>query len=169
MCKNKENKPKWQENLEGIFGGVSEIINKLSDVAEKGKSISETGNITDKSDKIKGIFGVSVNFGINGSKPDIKPFGNIHKDEKSGESTVQEVREPLVDIFDEDEYILIVAELPGISNKDVKIEIEDDILIFNAKRGEKKYQKEILLSESFTKSQIKTSCNNGVLEIKCFK
>jgi HSP20 family protein len=74
-----------------------------------------------------------------------------------------------VDLFEEQDHLLIVAEMPGISAKDVQIEVKDDVLTLSAAKGEKKYRKEVLLPGNYAKEKMRLSCNNGVLEIKCFK
>ena len=76
---------------------------------------------------------------------------------------------PVVDLFEEQDHLLIVAEMPGISVKDVQIEVKDDVLTISAAHGEKKYRKEVLLPGTYAKEKMRLSCNNGVLEIKCFK
>jgi HSP20 family protein len=97
----------------------------------------------------------------------VEPFGNVHRDEKTGETVVQEIREPVVDLFEEKDHLLIVAEMPGISVKDVRLEVRDDLLTITAKKKDKKYRKEILLPQSYPREKMKLSCNNGILEIKC--
>jgi len=82
---------------------------------------------------------------------------------------VQEVREPVVDVFEEDNHVLVVAEMPGVAKADVQITVEDDVLTFTAERGDKKYRKEVLLPASCAKEKIEVACNNGVVEIKCKK
>lgn len=155
--------------LVGFLGGLAELVEKLNEVAEKGKNISGTGEISDRSlgKQLKGVYGFNVKVGLGDDKVNIEPFGNIKRDKQSGQTVVQEVREPLVDVFEEDDYTLIVAELPGISQKDIKVGLRDDVLTISAKRGDKKYRKELLLSRAYTRDQMTISCNNGVLEIKC--
>jgi len=80
-----------------------------------------------------------------------------------------EVREPIVDVFEEAGHMLVLAELPGIGKKDVKIEFEDDVLTISAARGAKKYRKEVLLPRNLSKERMKIACRNGILEIKCLK
>ena len=66
-------------------------------------------------------------------------------------------------------HLLIVAEMPGIGSDDVTLEIKDDVLTIRAERGEKKYGKEVLLPRSYPREKMEFSCNNGMLEIKCFE
>lgn len=86
--------------------------------------------------------------------------------EKPVEVPVQEVREPAIDIMEEAGYTLILADLPGITKKDVRIACKDDILIIRAARDEKHYYKEVLLPGPHCRKQLNYSCNNGILEIR---
>ena len=149
------------------FDGVLTFLEKLGELAEKGEQLSKTVSFEGKDKDIKGVYGFSMKMGLGGDKPEVQPFGNIRKDEKSGESFVHEMREPLVDIFEEKDHTLVVAEMPGTSLEDIKISINEDLLEIDASKGEKKYRKEVLLPRSFSREKMKISCNNGILEIKC--
>lgn len=155
-------------NMGGILSGLGGLVEKLGELAKTGEELKRTGQFQSASGA-KGIYGFTVKVGLGEEEPHIESFGNIRKDEKTGQATVQEIREPVVDVFDEKDHVLIVAEMPGISAKDVEIEVKDDLLTISAAKGEKKYRKEVLLPASFQKEKIKVSCNNGVLEINCLK
>jgi HSP20 family protein len=72
----------------------------------------------------------------------------------------------MVDVFDEGDHVLVVAEMPGVGEEDLQLELKDDVLIIAAERGEMKYRKEVLLPDTFSAGQMSHSCRNGVLEIK---
>jgi HSP20 family protein len=74
-----------------------------------------------------------------------------------------------VDVFEEEDHVLVVAEMPGISVQDVQITVEDDLLTISAERGDKKYRKEVLLPASCAREKTQVTCNNGVVEIKCMR
>jgi len=166
-----EDKPRGESSLGlgGIFSGLSDLVGKLNELAETGEELRRTGEIHGAGKEVKGIYGFTVKVGLGGKAPHIESFGNIRKDKKTGEAVVQEIREPAVDLFEEQDHLLIVAEMPGISAKDVQIEVKDDVLTLSAAKGEKKYRKEVLLPGTYAKEKMRLSCNNGVLEIKCFK
>jgi HSP20 family protein len=153
--------------LGGFLGGLVDLVEKLNDLAETGKQMSGTGEIPDLGKHLKGVYGFNVKVGLGDDKLKVEPFGNIKKDAKSGHTVVQEVREPLVDIFEEEDHTLVVAEMPGISSGDLKLDLKDDVLTISAKRGDKKYHKEILLPRAVPEEKMIVSCNNGILEIKC--
>jgi HSP20 family protein len=152
----------------GILKGLGDLIEKLGNLSENGEH-SETGEIHGSGKDMKGIYGFTVKVGLGGDKPRVEPFGNIRRDRESGRTVVQEVREPSVDIFEEDDHVLVVAEMPGISVADVQITVEEDLLTIVAEHGDKKYRKEVLLPASSSREKTQVSCNNGVVEIKCAK
>jgi HSP20 family protein len=159
----------FESGLGGILKGLGDLVEKLGDLSESGGELSRTGEIHGAGKELKGIYGFTIKSGIGGDGPRIEPFGNIRKDRDSGRSVVQEVREPVVDLFEEEDHVSIVAEMPGISVEDVQITVEDDLLTITAAHGEKKYRKEVLLPASYAREKMQVTCNQGVVEIKCVK
>jgi HSP20 family protein len=154
----------------GVFKGLADLIEKLGDLAEKGEHLKKSGEFQQRD--VKGVYGFSVKVGV-GDKGEqevkVEPFGNVRRDERSGETVVQEIREPVVDVFEEKDHTLVVAEMPGISTKDVQLTVKDDLLTIYAEKKDKKYRKEVLLPCSYPQEKMKMSCNNGILEIKCVR
>jgi HSP20 family protein len=159
--------------IEGGFGGMlkglGDLLEKLNELADTGQELSKTGEIHGPGKQLRGIYGFTVKVGLGDEGTRIEPFGNIRRDIKSGRAEVQEVREPMVDVFEEDDHLLVLAELPGIGKEDVRIDLKDDVLTISAERGDKKYRKEVLLPRSVSKEKLQVSCNSGILEIKCPK
>ncbi len=153
--------------LGGIVRGLGDLIEKLNEVSETGQELSQTGEIR-QGENVKGIYGFSVKVGL-GGKPSIEPFGNLHRDTRSGRTVVQEVREPMVDVIEEEDHVLVLAEMPGISAEDVQVEVKDDLLTVSAEKKGKRYRKEILLPGNFQREKMLITCHNGVLEIKCLR
>jgi len=156
--------------LGGLFKGLGNLVEAATKLAEKGEELSRTGEIKFSGlEKIKGlkdlkgVYGVRVRTMADG-RPSVKPFGNIKKTPKG--PVVEEMREPMVDVFEEPNEIIIIAEMPGIEEKDIKVEIKGDILNINAEGENRKYQKEVLLSMPAKAEDMDWSYKNGVLEIK---
>ena len=168
MSKNSDKEDTRSGGIGGILGGLADLVEKLADLAEKGEELSRAGHFQAGGDKgLKGVYGFSVKMGLGGEGIKVEPFGNIRRDEKSGRPIVQENREPVVDVFEEQDYTLVVVEMPGISAEDVRLEVKDDLLTIHAERDDKKYHKEVLLPKRYPKDKINISCNNGILEVKC--
>ncbi|MFI3178581.1 MAG: gas vesicle protein GvpH [Methylococcaceae bacterium] len=157
-------------NVEGMFRGLGDLVEKLGELAEKGEQMKRSGVFdinTEDGKNAKAVYGFSMKMGLNGDQePHIEPFGNVHRDEKTGETTVQEVSEPLIDVIEESDHVLVLAEMPGVGDEDVKLELNGDILVLHAEKGSKKYHKEILLPRSFEPDAMERCCRNGILEVK---
>ena len=168
MAKTKTKPTTGDADLGGFLGGLTNLIEKLGDLAEKGKDLHEIEEFGNDGG-VKGVYGFTIRTNIGGERSGgvkVEPFGNVRKDERTGKATVQEVIEPLVDVFEESDHVLVVAELPGISPEDVHVELKDDILVIVAARGTKKYHKEVLLPQSFSQKAMRRQYRNGVLEVK---
>lgn len=77
-------------------------------------------------------------------------------------------KEVLVDIFEEDEHLTMIAELPGVDEKDIGVELKEDKLTISAQTPYRKYYKEVALPCS-VKGELEKSYKNGVLEIRLEK
>ena len=171
MTDKKKVKEKDEDNVEfdlgagkisfgGIFKGLGNLIDLAAKLNEEGV-IERRGEIKGLPRKAQGVYGFSIK--TMAGKPVIESFGNIRETAKG--PVVEEVREPIVDVFDEKDHILVIAELPGVSESKVKIEVAGDILNLTASDKDKKYAKEILLPGKVKPAPLKTTCKNGILEI----
>jgi HSP20 family protein len=155
--------------LGGIFrslGGFVDLLSNLSNLAEEnGGTFSRTGELGDDKKGVKAVYGFSVKMA--GGKPLVEQFGNV-KDDGNG-AVVEETREPLVDIFDEGDHLLVLAELPGVEADDIRYEVEGDVLSLSAARGERKYQKEVVLPAPVLTKGATSSHRNGMFELTLLK
>lgn len=80
------------------------------------------------------------------------------------------LREPLVDVFDEDSEIVVAAEVPGCGIEDVDISIDEDQrgLTLTAK-GVRGYRRHLTLPAPVDPTPIEKSCNNGMLNVRLGK
>lgn len=157
------------EDVGGFLGGLADLVQKLGHLAEGGRQLRKEGEIRDPQGNVRGIFGYNVRVGIGGEDLHVEPFGNVGKDQATGEAVVHETREPMVDLFEEEDHVLVVAEVPGVSEDDLHVDLADDILSLTAEAGETKYRKEVLLPQSFEPHNLSYTCHNGVLKIKLLK
>ncbi len=150
----------------GFVKGLSDLIEKLGDLAETGREMRREGTVS-RDDKLKGVYGFRMKVGLGGDAVDIEPFGNVKLDKKSRHAVVHEVREPLFDVIEEKNRILVIAEMPGVAADDISVSVDGDLMNVEASRRDKKYRKEILLPKPVAPSGIKIVCNNGIVEISC--
>jgi HSP20 family molecular chaperone IbpA len=149
-----------------LFGNLKNIIDAVSDI--KGGEIKKEGTLGDSAGKVKGVYGLTIK--TMGDTTSVERFGNrVKKDDKDGEVTIDKVREPIVDVFDEGGSIVVVSEMPGVEEKDIKVLITGDILQIEAKSPAREYEKEILLKSKVLSEPEKSSYLNGVLELRLVK
>ena len=155
--------------LGDLFRGIGDLVELLKEMEAEGQTeVTRTGELRGKGrlKDVRGVYGFSVKVGL-GDEPTVETFGNIKKGEDG--AVVEEVREPLVDVFDEKESIRVIAELPGVEANDIKVELEDDILSIAAEGKDRKYSKEILLPAKGARDSLKTSYRHGILEVTVAK
>lgn len=143
----------------GLFKGLGNLIDLASKLGEEG--VEKKGEIRGMPKGARGVYGFSIK--TLAGKPVLETFGNIKETAKG--PVVEEVREPMVDIFDEKGHVLVIVELPGVSEDKINIEVAGDILNLTASDRDRKYAKEILLPSKVKPQPVKTSYKNGILEI----
>jgi len=97
-----------------------------------------------------------------GEEPEIREFGNLYPE--GGRVEIGE-RRPLVDVFDTDKTVQVVAEMPGIEKDDVELNAEGRELEIKAAHGDRKYHELVDLPDDVDIDSAKASYKNGVLDI----
>lgn len=110
-------------------------------------------------------------------KPIFDSFGNVEKKstkvpEKEPEARPE--RDPLVDVYEEDDQIVVVMEVPGVEKDQIKIEassMELEIIANNTENREHpvSYRKSIPLPKEINPNVAKARYTNGILEVKLTK
>ena len=108
------------------------------------------------------VYGYSVKIGSDG-KPEIREIGNVKPSLRGPQ--VKEEREPLVDIVETDGEVQVVAELPGVDKKDIKLTATEDELTISVENPERKYFKRVVLPVKVRVREARTQYKNGVLEV----
>jgi HSP20 family protein len=151
-----------------LFKGLGDFVGVLGKLVEAGEQhVERTGEFKVKGlgDKGHGVYGVSVRVGL-GGEPHVERFGNIRTTKEGPE--VVDVREPLIDVFDEGNEIVIAAELPGAKEDAIEIEVRGDVLALSSS-GERRYAKEVLLPSPVDAASLRRSFKNGLLELRLKK
>ncbi len=100
---------------------------------------------------------------------------------EAGEELAEGIWQPSVDIYEDEESVVIKAEVPDIDQKDIEVRIEDNTLTL---RGERKldqsvrkenyhrveryygpFQRSFSISPTIDQEMVKASCDRGVLTV----
>jgi len=113
------------------------------------------------------VYGYSVKIGPDG-KPVVREFGNMKPNTVGGEDkkplSLQESREPLVDIIEEPEQIKIITELPGVEKDDIQLYATERALTIDVTNSEHRFHKELELPVEVDENSAVSTYRNGVLE-----
>lgn len=80
-----------------------------------------------------------------------------------------EVVEPATDVFDEPKEIVLLFELPGAREADIRCVLDGDILLLEAKTEVRLYRKEVLIEAKLRPDAPRRRLQNGVLEVRLAK
>lgn len=177
---------KARENLNAMRGRIEEILGRLGQLAE-GKDWSHEAELGDEDGKgVRGVYGFSVRVGGGaGRRPSVRvePFGTVRdqraggrgaardtsraQSEREAQVPVREIREPLVDVIEEDgDTLAIIAELPGVATEQLVWELSGDVLTLHAESGDRAYHKEVLLPAACVREGARLSGTNGIMELR---
>jgi HSP20 family protein len=114
------------------------------------------------------VFGFSFGVGPDG-KPTMQPFGNV--EEREGKTEIKEARDPLVDIVDDQDELIVVAEIPGVRKEDIELSATEHTLAIRAKSDEtgRNYEKEVDLPAKINPNIARARYSHGILEVKLQK
>lgn len=122
------------------------------------------------------VYGYSMTIGPDG-KPQIREFGNVKPSTKPElpfgprrpSVDIKEEREPLVDVISTDGEIKVVAEVPGVEKKDIKLYASEKALTISVDTSDRKYYKEVELPAITDPKTARSVYKNGVLEVTLTK
>ena len=144
----------FDDEFDRLFKSMSRSFVNLDDLFE---DVRSTGSISGPF-----YYGYTMTVGPDG-RPVVKEYGNV----KPGLVPTSDTREPLVDtlVDDKEKLVRLIAEMPGVEKKDVKIVVDGKIVNIDAERGDKKYHAKVPLTHKVDENSVKASYKNGILEI----
>lgn len=120
-------------------------------------------------DLIKGlVYDISVRIGALG--PATLPRAGSMPRAARRRTNADDAREPVVDIFDEGDMIVVVVQLPGVEERDAHWSFRDARhLSIRAASTDRNYLKDLQLPAAVDEPATESSFANGVLELKLWK
>lgn len=110
----------------------------------------------------RAVYGVSVKLGL-GGRPAVERFGNV-RDTDAG-PVIEDTREPLTDVFEEDEGFVVVVELPGVEEQAVRVDLKEDRLTVRAAGEGRQYAKEVSFPAPVDPQTLTRTYRNGILQL----
>ena len=116
------------------------------------------------------MYGFNIGFGPDG-KPIMDSFGNLEKEPISGQRKVRKTREPLVEVNEDQDQIIVIAEMPGVSKEDIELNATNRSITISTEKivSGRSYFKEIDLPAAIDSDYAKARYTNGILEVRLKK
>jgi len=151
LLKNLEGTPGYKEKLEQVD---KELERRM-----KGTPLKRTGGRG-----TRGPGGIPP--GVRGSSFSGKPF--VKRSPETAPSSPPVPQQRPADIFDEEDHIKVIAEVPGVEEGDIRTDLKDNVLIIDVDIPDHKYHQEVKLPCA-PKGKLEKAYKNGILEVRIKK
>ena len=146
----------YTDEFDNLWQRMTRPFMDMEDIFEEFKDSTDTQTFGPY------YYGYTATIGPDG-KPIVREYGNV----RPGLLPTADIREPLVDVIvdDKEKVLKIVAEMPGVEKKDIKIVVEGRTVNLDAERGDKKYQTKVPIKHKVEEDSVKATYANGILEV----
>jgi len=146
----------YTDEFDNLWQRMTRPFMDMEDIFEEFKDSTDTQTFGPY------YYGYTATIGPDG-KPIVREYGNV----RPGLLPTADIREPLVDVIvdDKEKALKIVAEMPGVEKKDIKIVVEGRTVNLDAERGDKKYQTKVPIKHKVEEDSVKATYANGILEV----
>lgn len=158
-------------SLGTLSKGLGGFMDLVSDMMEEGVTeVRRGGEISGLGKRVHGMYGFKVS-----TMPGGKHGGGKHSRGLKRTTICHRKRidcskitdsEPLIEVFEEGDHVNVIAEIPGLSEAEIKTKVKDGVLSISTDSKDKKYTKEIPLPELTDSKPVKKSYKNGILKLK---
>lgn len=152
-----------QEIFSDLGKNLSRLMQKLAEKGEEFRKKLEEGQGID----IGGLEDLFRSFGFESVDVEFKAEGGKRATATKERAPIR-VLEPVVDVFDEEDEVLIYVELPGVKQEDIKTQMSGRTLRVEAEHADGRYRKTIQIPES-AKGMPSYSYKNGILKVRFSK
>jgi HSP20 family protein len=168
--RRKKPPPWWEDELfynqfEAVKQMIEELMERLGSTSSQDLFESDTEDIEELLRGLQEnpmVWGFSVTVAPDG-RIRMNPFGNLSTEGSA--PSVKSEREPLIEVIEQDDAIIIVAEMPGVEKEDIQVTITETKVIIRVDTPKRKYFKTIALPVPCKRKVLQFTHANGILEI----
>lgn len=160
----------FDSGLAHFFRGLGNFMDLISHMVKN----EQAPLSAEKEIQPQPVFGVRAVYGFTmrsdgsrGSRLKMETFGNITEGQDG--YMMLKHREPLIDLADEGDILVVMAEIPGADVNKTEIQIKGDKLFISALGPQHNYIKRVRLPNTSKGQILGWSFRNGILEISISK
>ena len=148
------------------FNDIYEELEKLGDLIDETIQKSFDPSSEKTLGRRNSIQGFSIKIGPDG-KPIIQEFNS--RQPQQNETEISDDPEPLVDLIEDGETLVVLAALPGVKKDDINLRITENCLTVSVDTADLEWYNEFKLPTKVDPKSARASYKNGVLEVKVNK
>jgi HSP20 family molecular chaperone IbpA len=160
--KGTDNPDTSQDLREQLQKNLSSVLDNLRSSLSQAQSRMQT-----RADELQDAFGKATERANKSLKKAREKMEDLP--ETTQGSMVEGERQPVVDVFDEEDHVLAIIELPRVEQKHIYTEVTGNILTLSAAGGNRTYSSEVVLPQDVDANTIQSKYKHGVLEIRMSK
>ena len=148
------------------FNDIYDELEKLGDLIDETiqkASNSSSEKTPSRRNRIKGF---SIKIGPDG-KPRIQEFRS--RQPRQNEAEISDDPEPLVDLIEDGETLVVIAALPGVTKEAIDLRVTENCLTVSVDAADFEWYNEFKLPTKVDPKSARASYKNGVLEVKVKK
>jgi HSP20 family protein len=145
------------------FNDIYEELEKLGYMIDETIQKASEGSSDKSPARRNHVQGFSIKIGPDG-KPKIYKFSS--RQSQQIEDEISDDPEPLVDVIEDDEMLVVLAALPGVRKEDIDLRVTETCLTLSVDADEFEWYNEFKLPTKVNPNSAHASYKNGVLEVK---
>jgi len=148
------------------FNEIYEELERLGDMIDETMQKAFENSSENSPVRRNHIQGFSIKIGPDG-KPKIRPLNS--RQPQPDKIEITDDLEPLVDIIDEEEMLVVLVALPGVNREDIDLRVTENCLTVTVDTDDFEWYDELNLPTKVKPKLASASYKNGVLEVRLEK
>ena len=157
--RRRKKKSPWFNDIYEELEKLGDLINETMEKAFENSS----ENTPVRRNRIKGF---SIKIGPDG-KPRIREFND--RQPLQDETEISDDQEPLIDLIEEAETLVVLAALPGVKKDEIDLCVTEDCLTVSVDTADFEWYNKLNLPTRVKPKSARASYKNGVLEVRIKK
>lgn len=149
--------------LNELFGELRAFVETLQSAGEEGASVERVLQFGSSDDGTAGVMGVRVETGLGDATGTVRETVASAQPETEDEASA--VRRPAVDVYEEDQRVRVVAEMPGVGEEDLDVTVEENALVLSAGTDRRRYWRAVSLPGPVVPGEHTIRVQNGLVEL----
>ncbi len=148
------------------FNDIYEELEKLGDMIDETMEKAFENSSENTPVRRNHVKGFSIKIGPDG-KPMIREFND--RQPLQDETEISDDPEPLIDIIEEGETLVVLAALPGVEKDEIDLHLTENCLTISVDTADFEWYDELKLPTRVKPKLARASYKNGVLEVRIKK